>query len=305
MTAMEFIARGPGFVAEVRGVGLADVAHRDDAYRAVRAAFEEHSVLLFRGQPITDELQIAYSKRFGPLEIAKVATLAEGTPFSVLTNMDGKGGLVPPDHKEALRAQANQLWHTDSCFKIPPALASVLSARTIPGAGGETEFASMRSGWERLPDVTRERLRDACAWHDYAHSRGKIAPQLASEREKSALPPVRWRIRWRNPANGRDSLYIASHTFAIDGMAQDEAQDLLAQLIDHIAAPGHTYLHTWLPGDVIMWDNRCVLHRGRPWPDDQPRHVVRTTITATDADGLAEMWPEKAATGNLRLGTSA
>jgi len=88
-------------------------------------------------------------------------------------------------------------------------------------------------------------------------------------------------------------------------MAQDEAQDLLAQLIDHIAAPGHTYLHTWLPGDVIMWDNRCVLHRGRPWPDDQPRHVVRTTITATDADGLAEMWPEKAATGNLRLGTSA
>src|SRR5262245_64007443 len=142
MNRMQTTALGPAFAVELRGLGLADVAQREEAYRAVRAAFEEHSVLLFRDQPVTDELQVAYSKRFGPLEVAKVATLAEGTFFSVLTNMDGKGGLVPPDHKEALRAQANQLWHTDSCFKIPPALASVLSARTIPGAGGETEFAS-------------------------------------------------------------------------------------------------------------------------------------------------------------------
>ena len=291
MPAMEVRPLGPGFAAEVRGLGLVDVAWRDDAYRAVRAAFEEHSVLLFRDQPVTDELQIAYSKRFGPLEIAKVASLAEGTPFSVLTNMDGKGGVVPPDHKEALRAKANQLWHTDSCFKIPPALASVLSARTIPPAGGETEFASTRRGWERLPEAMRTRLADACAWHDYSYSRGKIAPHLASDREKTALPAVRWRMRWRNPANGRDSLYIASHTCGIDGMPQDAAQDLLAQLIDHVTAPGHTYLHTWLPGDIIMWDNRAILHRGRPWPEDKPRYVARTTISATDADGLAEMWP--------------
>ena len=288
---MEVRTLGPGFAAEVRGVGLADVAQSDSAYRAVRAAFEEHSVLLFRDQPVTDELQIAYSKRFGPLEIAKVATLAEGTPFNVLTNMDGKGGLVPPDHKEALRARANQLWHTDSCFKAPPALASVLSARTIPTAGGETEFASMRLAWDRLPEASRARLEYAYAWHDYAHSRGKIAPHLASDREKTALPPVRWRMRWRNPANGRDSLYMASHTYAIDGMARDEAQALLDELMAHITAPGHTYLHTWRPGDIIMWDNRAILHRGRPWPDDQPRYVARTTITATDADGLADMWP--------------
>ena len=288
---MEVRTLGPGFAAEVRGVGLADVAQSDSAYRAVRAAFEEHSVLLFRDQPVTDELQIAYSKRFGPLEVAKIATLAEGTHFNVLTNMDGKGGLVPPDHKEALRARANQLWHTDSCFKAPPALASVLSARTIPTAGGETEFASMRLAWDRLPEATRARLDYAYAWHDYAHSRGKIAPHLASDREKTALPPVRWRMRWRNPANGRDSLYMASHTYAIDGMARDEAQALLDELMAHITAPGHTYLHTWRPGDIIMWDNRAILHRGRPWPDDQPRYVARTTITATDADGLADMWP--------------
>jgi alpha-ketoglutarate-dependent 2,4-dichlorophenoxyacetate dioxygenase len=258
-------------------------------YREARAAFEEYSVLLFRGQTISDELQVAYSKRFGPLEIAKAASRGEGTPFSILTNIEPDGTLVPPGHKEALRAAANQLWHTDSCFKDPPALASVLSARVVSPVGGETEFASQRLGWERLPESMRERLGGAFAWHDYAHSRGKIAPHLASERERNALPPVRWPIRWRNPANGRDSLYVASHTYAIDGMRNDEAQALLAELIAHTTAPGHTYLHRWQPGDVIMWDNRCVLHRGRPWPDDKPRHVVRTTITATDADGLAVM----------------
>jgi len=287
---------GPGFAAEVRGVGLADVAERDEAYAWVRAAFEAHSVLVFRGQPITNELQLAYSRRFGPLEIAKAASRGEGTPFSVLTNIEPDGSLVPPDHKESLRARANQLWHTDSCFKDPPALASVLSARVIAPVGGETEFASMRLGWDRLPDTMRARLANACAWHDYAHSRGKIAPHLASERERTTLPPVRWRVRWRNPANGRDSLYIASHTCAIDGVAKEEALELIEQLIAHVTAPGHTYLHRWQPGDVIMWDNRCVLHRGRPWPDDKPRHIVRTTISATDADGLAGLRPARTGT---------
>ncbi len=287
---------GPGFFAEVRGVGLADVATNINVYAAVRAAFEEHSVLLFRNQPITDELQVAYSQRFGPLEIAKVASLGEGTPFSILTNIDrNTGELVPPDHKEAMRARANQLWHSDSTFKIPPALASVFSARTIPPTGGETEFASMRCAWERLPDAMRKRLANAYAWHDYAHSRGKIAPHLASEREKNALPPVCWRMRWRNPANGRDSLYIASHTYAIDGLANAEAQALLAELTAITTAPGCTWLHRWQPGDVVMWDNRAILHRGRPWPDDKPRHMVRTTISATEADGLAEMRPVQAA----------
>lgn len=289
---MELVPLGPGFGAEVRGIGLEDVAESDAAYAAVRAAFEEHSVLLFRGQRITDELQVAFSRRFGPLETAKVASLGEGTPFSILTNIDRvTGELVPPDHKEALRARANQLWHTDSSFKAPPALASVLSARVIPPTGGETEFASTRRAWERLSEPMRARLANAYVWHDYAHSRGKIAPHLASEREKAALPPVCWRIRWRNPVNGRDALYIASHAFAIEGMDRGEAQALLARLIDHATAPGHTYLHRWQPGDVVMWDNRATLHRGRPWPHDKPRHMVRTTISATDADGLGEMWP--------------
>lgn len=292
---MELIPLGPGFAAEIRGAGMADVVASDATYAQVRAAFEEHSVLVFRKQPITDELQVAYSRRFGPLEIAKAASRGEGTPFSILTNVEPDGSLVPPGHKEELRAKANQLWHTDSCFKTPPALASVLSGRTVATTGGETEFVSMRLAWARLPADLKRKLEQAWAWHDYAHSRGKIAPHLASERERATMPPVSWRMRWRNPVNGRDALYIASHTCAIEGMEQAEALRLIDELTALATSPEHVYRHRWQTGDVVMWDNRATLHRGRPWPADQPRYMIRTTISATDADGLAAMWPQRSA----------
>ncbi len=285
------------FGAEVIGISLADVAdpgaRGDEAYALVRAAFEEYSVLLFRNQEITDELQIAYSRRFGPLEVAKVASLGEGTPFSILTNVDrATGKLVAPDHKESLRAKANQLWHTDSSFKQHPALASVLSARIIPPAGGETQFASQRAAWDRLSETTRTKLFDACVWHDYAHSRGQIAPHLASERERAAMPPACWRIRWRNPVNGRDSFYLASHAYAIEGQPEPESKALLAELMEHITDPAHTYTHAWQAGDVVMWDNRATMHRGRPWPaGEHARLMMRTTISASDADGVAGTRP--------------
>ncbi len=130
---------------------------------------------------------------------------------------------------------------------------------------------------------------DAYAWHAYSHSRGKIDPSLATQVENTALPPVRWRLSWLNPANNKRALYVASHAFAIDGMDQEAAQALLAALIEEATRPEYTYLHHWRPGDVVMWDNRATLHRGRPWPDDQPRHMIRTTISATAADGLDQV----------------
>ena len=292
---MELIPVGPGFAAEIRGIGMTEVAADPAAYAAVRAAFEEHSVLVFRNQPITDDLQVAFSRRFGPLEIAKAASRGEGTPFSILTNIEPDGTLVPPDHKEALRARANQLWHTDSCFKVPPALASVLSARVVANTGGETEFVSMRRAWQNLGADLRNKLENAYAWHDYAHSRGKIAPHLASERERSTMPAVCWRMRWRNPVNGRDALYIASHTCGIEGMTDKDALKLIPELEALATQPDGIYQHRWRAGDVVMWDNRATMHRGRPWPDDQPRNMMRTTISATDVDGLNEMWPQRTA----------
>src|SRR5262245_54435850 len=283
---MDIIPLGPGFAAELRGITLAEVAADDAAYQETRAAFEEHSVLVLRGQDVSDEVQLAFSRRFGPLEVTKVASQGEGTNLVILTTIDATGNVVPADHRLALRNKANQLWHTDSTFKRTPALASVLSARIIPGRGGETEFVSTRLAWERLDAAKRMWLKNRFVWHDYAHSRGKIAPDLASPEERAALPPQCWRMTWTNPANGRTALYLASHAYAIEGMDDKEAQRLLAELIDAATAPGQSYQHAWRSGDVVMWDNRATMHRGRPWPASEPRLMVRTTISATAADGL-------------------
>ena len=283
---MEIVPLGPGFAAELRGVMLAEIAAADASYKKTRAALEEHSVLVFRGQDVTDEVQLAFSRRFGPLEVTKVGSLGAGTNLVILSTIDENGKVVPADHRLALRNKANQLWHTDSTFKRVPALASVLSARVIPARGGETEYVSTRLAWERLDPKLRERLENSFAWHDYAHSRGKIAPDLASPEERAALPPQCWRMAWKNPANGRVALYLASHAYAIEGMEQAAAQKLLAELIEAATAPGLSYVHTWRNGDVVMWDNRATMHRGRPWPAQEARLMVRTTISATEADGL-------------------
>ena len=288
---MDIIPLGPGFAAELRGATLAEVGADDGAYEQARAAFEEHSVLVFRNQDVSDEAQLAFSRQFGPLEVTKIGSQGAGTNLVILTTIDETGRVVPADHRLALRNKANQLWHTDSTFKRVPALASVLSARIIPEKGGETEYVSTRLAWERLEPALRQRLEKSFAWHDYAHSRGKIAPDLASTEERAALPPQCWRLVWKNPANGRSALYIASHAYAIEGMEPQAAQELLAELMDAATAPGSSYVHRWRNGDVVMWDNRATMHRGRPWPANEARHMVRTTISATAADGLESVRP--------------
>jgi len=288
---MEIVPLGPGFAAEARGITLADVASDGDAYIAARAAFEEHSVLVFRGQEVTDELQLAFSRRFGSPEVTKVGSQGTGSHFVVLSTIGPDGKVVPPDHRLSLRSKANQLWHTDSSFKHVPALTSILSARIIPALGGETEYVSTRLAYERLDPRSRTRLERSFAWHDYAHSRGQIAPDLASPEERAALPPQCWRLVWKNPVNGRGAIYLASHAYAVEGMDPAEGKRLIDQLMDFATAPGTNYLHQWRPGDVVMWDNRATMHRGRPWPAHEPRLMVRTTISASEADGLDTMRP--------------
>jgi alpha-ketoglutarate-dependent 2,4-dichlorophenoxyacetate dioxygenase len=288
---MDVVPLGPGFAAELRGVTLKDVASDDAAYAAVRAAFEEHSVLVFCGQDVTDEIQLGFSRRFGPPEVTKVGSQGTGSHFVILSTIGPDGKVVPADHRLALRNKANQLWHTDSSFKRVPALASVLSARIIPARGGETEYVSTRLAFERLDPALRKKLENSFAWHDYAHSRGQIAPGLASPEERSALPPQCWRLAWKNPANGRSAIYLASHAYAIEGMERAEGKKLLDELMDAATAPGTSYVHSWRSGDVVMWDNRATMHRGRPWPAREARLMVRTTISATEADGLETMRP--------------
>jgi alpha-ketoglutarate-dependent 2,4-dichlorophenoxyacetate dioxygenase len=286
---MDIVPLGPGFGAELRGVTLADVASDDAAYAAVRAAFEEHSVLVFRGQDVTNELQLAFSRRFGPPEVTKIGSQGTGSHFVILSTIGPDGKVVPPDHRLSLRNKANQLWHTDSSFKHVPALTSILSARIIPANGGETEYVSTRLAFERLDPALRNRLENSFAWHDYAHSRGQIAPGLASPEERAALPPQCWRLVWKNPINGRGAIYLASHAYAVEGMEPAVGKKLIDELMAFATAPGVSYLHQWRKSDVVMWDNRATMHRGRPWPAHEARLMVRTTISATEVDGVGTM----------------
>ena len=288
---MELVPLGPGFGVQVKGVTMLDVATDAEAYKAVREAFETHSLLVFRDQPIADDIQVAFSRAFGPLEFTKAASLGENSFYSRLTNVGRNGEIVPPTDRQVLVAQANALWHTDSSFKKTPALASVLTARVLPGEDGDTEFTSTRLAWERLPADLQERLKTAVATHSYANSRDQIHPDLANAEERKALPPVRWRLNWRNPTNDRRALYVASHAYAIDGMDDRDARQMLAQLLDEATRREFVYTHKWRTGDAVMWDNRAMLHRGRPWDYAKERSMVRTTISATVADGLNEVKP--------------
>ena len=286
---MDVVPLGPGFAAELRGVTLADIALDDAAYVSARAAFEEHSVLVFRGQEVTDELQLAFSRRFGPPEVTKVGSQGTGSNFVILSTIGPDGKVVPADHRLSLRSKANQLWHTDSSFKSVPALTSILSARIIPARGGETEYVSTRLAFERLDAGLRDKLENSFAWHDYAHSRSQVAPGLATPEERAALPPQCWRMVWKNPVNGRGAIYLASHAYAVEGMEATAAKKLIDELMEAATAPGTSYLHHWRKGDVVMWDNRATMHRGRPWPAHEARLMVRTTISATEADGVGTM----------------
>jgi alpha-ketoglutarate-dependent 2,4-dichlorophenoxyacetate dioxygenase len=286
---MQTIHLHPDFGAEIRGVDLLDVVSRDDAYRAVRDAFERFSLLVWRGQQVTDDVQAAVSRAFGPLEVTKVGSLGEGTVYGRITNIGPDGEPVPSDHRQALVGKANALWHTDSSFKQIPAFASMLSARILPSEGGATEFVSTRAAWARLDASEQAALQDRVAEHSYLYSRDRIDPDLVTPAERAALPPVRRRLTWRNPCNGLRALYIASHAGAIEGMPKAEGAALLQRLTDAATQPQHIYAHRWRPGDVAMWDNRATMHRGRPFPSGERRSMVRTTISATVAEGLDEV----------------
>lgn len=276
----------PDFGVELNGIDLIDVVSRDDAYHSVREAFEASSLLIWRNQHVSDDLQAAFGRAFGPLEITKPGTVGEGSVFVRVTNIGPDGDLVNPCHRQSLTGKANALWHTDSSFKQTPALASMLSARILPEDGGSTEFVSTRAAWTRLPNARQQELRDLIVEHSYLYSRSRIDPALMTPTEQAALPPVKRRMTWENPRNGLRSLYLASHAGSIIGMSATQATRLLDELIDEATQPANVYCHDWRPGDVVMWDNRATMHRARPFPPTQRRLMVRTTISATSGDGV-------------------
>src|SRR2546425_2114135 len=214
----------PHFAAQIDG---ADISRpMDDATWAdIRAAFEEHSVLVFRGRTLGDEAQIAFSHRFGSLEVTRSMNPAAGTPFARQSNLDIKTGeVIPPDDRRMVYQLANMLWHSDSSFKEVPSLCSLLSARIVPPVGGATEFASARCAYPALPEPLKRRAETAVAVHDFSWSRDQIRPGFFTDKERAEFPPVRHRLVRANPVNGRRALFLGAHASHIEGMPVEEGR---------------------------------------------------------------------------------
>ena len=278
----------PLFAVEIAGVDLA--APVDDAtFAEIRAAFEAHSVLVFPGQTLDDARQIAFSERFGPLETMLLGSMGAGTPIAILSNVDPKTGrIIPPDDSRMVRGSANMMWHTDSSFKKVPALASLLSGREVPPEGGETEFATLRGAYAALPSDMKARIEGLVAEHSFAYSRSLVDPELLTQEQKDEVPPVRHPLVRVNPANGRKAFYVGSHASHVIGMPVEEGRALLRRLRDFAVEPRFVYCHKWRKGDLVMWDNRAVLHRGRPWESARHRRVMHRTTVAGDGPTVRE-----------------
>lgn len=264
--------------AEVSGVDLTRPLD-DETFAAIREAFARYSVLVFHDQPVDDEQQMAFSRRFGPLEVTKVGSRGAGTNLAYITNLDENGKRVPLGHKAILTLKANSLWHTDSSFKKVPALASVLTGRIVPPEGGETEFLSTRAVWRELPEDIKRRIDGMVAWHSYFNSRRQIDPEMMTAEEHQAVPPVKQVLVRVHPETGEKALYIASHASHIDGLPEAEGRKLLADLMEFATDRRFVYTHRWKQHDLVIWDNRCTMHRGRPFDYERhDRYMIRTTI---------------------------
>lgn len=268
--------------ASVSGVDLRTL---DDAtFEQIEAAWHEHGVLVFAGQFLSDEEQIAFSRRFGALE-RLISGKALNPEIGMLSNVRPDGSLIEPEGSYALFLLGNTFWHTDSSFKRVPAKASLLSARKVPRQGGETEWADMRAAYDALDDTARARIDAATAVHSYRYSQGLIGgTDVLSEAEWAALPPVEHPVVRVHPATGRRSIYAGRHASHIEGENVEEGRALLDRLTAEAAQPPRVFRHKWTEGDLAIWDNRCMLHRGHTWPSDEPRVMARTTIAGESAE---------------------
>jgi alpha-ketoglutarate-dependent 2,4-dichlorophenoxyacetate dioxygenase len=280
----------PRFGVEIHDLDLRGVTARD-GYPAIRQAFEAHSLLVFRDQQLDDEAHLALGALFGPIEDRSQGKDGPKPLVGKLTNRGEDDAIAPEDDIRTLNLIANQLWHTDSTFLPVPALANILAARVVSSSGGETEFVSTRAAWQDMPEDLKSRARSAVLRHRFAHSRAKISAELAKQEKITKWPDRAWKAVWRNPATGEDALYIASHAFAVHGLPEAEGQALIDELIAFATRPDAVYAHRWRKGDVLIWDERATLHRGRPWPYREERTLASICISARDVDGLDRVRP--------------
>jgi alpha-ketoglutarate-dependent 2,4-dichlorophenoxyacetate dioxygenase len=272
----------PLFGAELGGIDVGRPL--DDAmFAEIRAALDEYSFLVLHDQSLDDARQVAFSERFGPLEKTISANAAGGTHFARQSNLDiATGAVIPPEDRRMVYQKGNQLWHTDSSFKPVPALCSLLSGRVVPPEGGDTDFASARAAYDALSEAMKQRIADLVAEHSLAYSRGQIGPDVLTEAQKQEVPAVRQAVVRANPVNGRKAIYAGAHASHVVGWPLAEGRALLRELTDFITQPRFRYSHRWRQGDLVIWDNRCLLHRATPYDAVRHQRLMQRTTVAGD-----------------------
>ena len=277
------------FGVEVHDLNLTEIT-LEQGYTELRALFETHTALLFRNQTLSEGDHLQLAKMFGPLEDRAAETRKPGETVGVspVSNITSEGEVTGEMDMHTLHLKANQLWHIDSTFMPTPSICNILKANIVTEVGGETEIASTRAAWAEMPDSLKARIRGKICCHNYTRSREIVSKELAKAAMFNKWPPQRWPAIWTNPVNGSESLYIASHIYEVEGLAPAEGESLIDELIEFCTQPQFVYSHKWMVGDVLIWDQRAAMHRGRPWPYQQPRELVSVCCSMLDADGLAD-----------------
>jgi alpha-ketoglutarate-dependent 2,4-dichlorophenoxyacetate dioxygenase len=283
--AIEVTPLHPTLGAELRGVDLTRQV-MPEVFAEIDAAFSRYGILVFPQQPVTDEQQLDFSRLFGPLEVNPNyagAQMRLRPDVADISNLDAEGRVLAREDRRNLFNIGNQLWHTDSSFKHVPAKCSLLSAREIPSpgltGGGETEFADLRAAWDVLPEARKRQLEGLVVEHSIFRSRSQIGFADFNDEIFKQLPPVPQALVRHHLYSGRTSLYLASHASHIVGWPVEEGRALIEELIAVATQRQFVYQHRWTVGDLVIWDNRCTMHRGRPYDDTQPRVLHRTTVS--------------------------
>ncbi len=264
------------FGARVSGVAISgDVSDAEVA--SIRDAVETYSLLCFPDQDMTDEKQLAFTRLLGEAEAEHVTIGSTGkvTYFGTVGNVQDDGSKRDSTHTHTHYQKGNQLWHSDSSFREVPSFVSILHAYEVPREGGATEFASMRAGFARLAGDLRETIEPLRVIHDYVFSRSQVAP--VNPNHAASLPPVMHRLVRENPANGLKNYYVGSHARSIPGWSGIDSRHLLDDLLQRATRPQDIYGHRWRAGDTVIWDNRCMLHRGAGYDAGRWRRRKRQT----------------------------
>jgi alpha-ketoglutarate-dependent 2,4-dichlorophenoxyacetate dioxygenase len=275
------------FGAQISNVDLSISIKREDI-KAILKAIDDFSFLIFPDQSLSDDSHLEFTKLLGTPEPNHVAQGRDGiiNYFGTIGNVQPDGTVQGNNHQHTKFLTGNNMWHTDSSFRKVPSFVSIMMAYEVPEEGGETQFVSARSAYARLPDDMKEKIDPLEVIHDYVFSRSKVAE--VDPKHAASLPPITQKLVRRNPNTGAKNFYIGSHAKEILGWNYDDSRLLLDELLAETVADEYVYTHTWQPGDLVIWDNRCILHRGTGYDADKYRRFMRQTRVAGSGPTLEE-----------------